>query len=195
MKKIHSALVSLVLMLGLSTGAQAANFFDMDPDTNTLAIEPLPVPSGYNFSYGESGLGSNHSVLDYWNFTVDSTASLGSSLTSISLTANGFASFATALETFVTGDGGGWTNIANGISSNLINLTSWVSVLEFTPLSPTPTEYRLVISGNANNLYNYGGNVDLMAPIPEPEIYAMMAAGLGLMGFVARRRQRNGAVA
>ena len=33
------------------------------------------------------------------------------------------------------------------------------------------------------------------APIPEPEIYAMMAAGLGLMGFVARRRQRNGVAA
>jgi hypothetical protein len=33
------------------------------------------------------------------------------------------------------------------------------------------------------------------APIPEPEIYAMMAAGLGLMGFVARRRQRTQAAA
>ncbi|RPJ44675.1 MAG: PEP-CTERM sorting domain-containing protein [Betaproteobacteria bacterium] len=30
-----------------------------------------------------------------------------------------------------------------------------------------------------------------LAPVPEPEIYAMMAAGLGLMGFVARRRQRQ----
>ena len=28
------------------------------------------------------------------------------------------------------------------------------------------------------------------APIPEPETYAMMLAGLGLMGFVARRRKR-----
>ena len=27
------------------------------------------------------------------------------------------------------------------------------------------------------------------APVPEPEIYAMLAAGLGLMGFVARRRK------
>lgn len=28
-----------------------------------------------------------------------------------------------------------------------------------------------------------------ITPIPEPEIYAMLAAGLGLMGFVARRRK------
>jgi len=34
-----------------------------------------------------------------------------------------------------------------------------------------------------------------LAPIPEPEIYAMMLAGLGLMGFVANRRRRGGAVA
>jgi hypothetical protein len=32
-----------------------------------------------------------------------------------------------------------------------------------------------------------------IAPIPEPEIYAMMAAGLGLMGFVARRRKQAAA--
>jgi len=29
-----------------------------------------------------------------------------------------------------------------------------------------------------------------VTPVPEPEIYAMMAAGLGLMGFVARRRKK-----
>ncbi len=29
------------------------------------------------------------------------------------------------------------------------------------------------------------------APVPEPETYAMLLAGLGLMAFVARRRQRN----
>jgi len=31
--------------------------------------------------------------------------------------------------------------------------------------------------------------------VPEPETYAMLLAGLGLMGFVARRRQRNLAAA
>ena len=29
----------------------------------------------------------------------------------------------------------------------------------------------------------------LLAPVPEPEIYALMAAGLGLLGFVARRKK------
>jgi len=33
-----------------------------------------------------------------------------------------------------------------------------------------------------------------MSPVPEPETYAMLLAGLGLMGFVARRRQLNLAV-
>ena len=32
---------------------------------------------------------------------------------------------------------------------------------------------------------------DLPTAVPEPETYAMLLAGLGLMGFVARRRRRN----
>lgn len=38
-------------------------------------------------------------------------------------------------------------------------------------------------------------NIKLHMAEAEPEIYAMLVAGLGLMGFVARRRQRNGAAA
>lgn len=32
---------------------------------------------------------------------------------------------------------------------------------------------------------------DLLLPVPEPETYAMFLAGLGMMGFVARRRARR----
>jgi hypothetical protein len=32
-------------------------------------------------------------------------------------------------------------------------------------------------------------------PIPEPEIYAMMLAGLGVLGFVARLKKRQVAAA
>ena len=42
---------------------------------------------------------------------------------------------------------------------------------------------------------NSGEYIGAANPIPEPEIYAMMAAGLGLMGFVARRRKGQAAPA
>lgn len=38
------------------------------------------------------------------------------------------------------------------------------------------------------------GYAYIFAPVPEPETYAMLIAGLGLMGFVARRRQKKLAV-
>jgi hypothetical protein len=34
-------------------------------------------------------------------------------------------------------------------------------------------------------------NIATLAPVPEPESYAMMLAGLGLMGAVSRRRRKN----
>ena len=34
---------------------------------------------------------------------------------------------------------------------------------------------------------NYVGITDLTTPVPEPETYAMLLAGLGLLGFMARR--------
>jgi hypothetical protein len=38
---------------------------------------------------------------------------------------------------------------------------------------------------------NGGGNLNFAAPIPEPETYALMLAGLGVIGFVARRRKAS----
>ena len=38
-----------------------------------------------------------------------------------------------------------------------------------------------------------GGRLDVLAlaPVPEPETYAMMLSGLGLIGLSARRRMRG----
>jgi hypothetical protein len=42
-------------------------------------------------------------------------------------------------------------------------------------------------------LYTSSSNQDYLVatPVPEPQTYLMLLAGLGLMGFVARRRQRD----
>ena len=64
----------------------------------------------------------------------------------------------------------------------------------------------LTVANNVGNLFvadiwsaqtGNTGPVDVTAggpptSVPEPETYAMLLAGLGLMGFVARRRRRTG---
>jgi len=50
-------------------------------------------------------------------------------------------------------------------------------------------------SGTLGNYTFSGDHQDqlyMMTPVPEPETYAMLLAGLGLMGFVARRRKSRG---
>lgn len=48
-------------------------------------------------------------------------------------------------------------------------------------------EVRFISNGNAFETDNHA--VMLSAPIPEPETYALMLAGLGAVGFMARRRR------
>ena len=41
---------------------------------------------------------------------------------------------------------------------------------------------------NCLAIRSYLDNVSVMAAVPEPESYAMMLLGLGLLGFMARRK-------
>lgn len=44
------------------------------------------------------------------------------------------------------------------------------------------------IPGNAGNGWSHS-SIYTAAPVPEPETYALMLAGLGLVGFAVRRRK------
>ncbi|HZT54606.1 MAG TPA: FxDxF family PEP-CTERM protein [Burkholderiaceae bacterium] len=57
----------------------------------------------------------------------------------------------------------------------------------------TPGNYALVVTGTQSvDAASYAGNLAMVAaPVPEPEAYAMLIAGLGVLGFVARRRRQR----
>ena len=49
----------------------------------------------------------------------------------------------------------------------------------------------LTVIGNTKG-GSYGGTFNLnLAPVPEPETYSMMLAGLGILAFLARRRKQS----
>jgi hypothetical protein len=52
---------------------------------------------------------------------------------------------------------------------------------------------RSVELGSLGRGYVAVDNIMVAAPVPEPETYAMMLAGLGLLGFAARRRKQKAA--
>ena len=76
--------------------------------------------------------------------------------------------------------------------------SSFQNLVPSSPLAAGSYELRITGTSHPLNFMDggYSGYMTLApttAPIPEPETYAMMLAGLGLMGFVARRRKRQAA--
>jgi hypothetical protein len=88
-------------------------------------------------------------------------------------------------------DGGGSINFGgatlNGVAFTQTSADRWSLASTFIP----PGVLTLTIWGSVTDGGSYGGNLNvLMAPVPEPETYAMLLGGLGLLGVVARRRKQ-----
>ena len=73
-----------------------------------------------------------------------------------------------------------------GVPGVLLN--GWGSLLVYTDATSYGSGTALLQDGSQ-------ASISVLTPVPEPETYAMLLAGLGLMGFVARRRQRKLAAA
>jgi hypothetical protein len=76
--------------------------------------------------------------------------------------------------------------VING-NTYTVKITGFQNVVGDGFLQSSATEFHVMEGKRASaDLY---GSVVLAAPVPEPETYAMMLAGLGMLGFFARRRK------
>ncbi len=153
---------------------------------NTFAYGTIgPIGGPALLGIGSGGHTPLGAFTDTWTFTVAGTAPTNN--------------FYVGAEV-VTGNSFGVTFSSVGISGPSIYAPVLFSnTTDFSlPLSLTqfvPGAYTMTVVGNTTvngGFYNAAVNFN-SAPIPEPETYAMMLAGLGLMGLVARRRKQKDA--
>ena len=104
--------------------------------------------------------------------------------------------------TLVTGEAHVFGGLANGDFDTILNLALTPFGQTFFT-SPSPFYTLENFGGNTQTITGAsltssfvasatGAGTELfLAPIPEPETYALMLAGLGAVGFMARRRRRS----
>ena len=120
-------------------------------------------------------------------FTGYDFSSLGTSAVSVFQTGSAFGIFTTGTETSDNSDRTGlgvigFSFVPNGLSKINPGTTSFTQIIR--------TNARNYQAGNFGLLDGIGDNaVGFAAAVPEPETYAMLLAGLGLMGTIARRRK------
>jgi hypothetical protein len=85
--------------------------------------------------------------------------------------------------TSVALDGESW-DITNFTSTNKAKTNFAFGSLEVTGSQP----FQLIVTGVNYENAAYIGTISTIPTVPEPESYAMLLAGLGLMGGIARRR-------
>ena len=84
--------------------------------------------------------------------------------------------------------GGFNTTLLAGVSNNTAQ-HNWQHFSQVVDLGSAPSTHLVFYAGGTSD--SYGGSIDNISvtAVPEPETYAMLLAGLGLMGSIARRRK------
>jgi len=156
------------------------NFTFSDPQTATGVVTGITyqlfgssTPATYSFSGGVGGSWTittpPGSQLAHGSIVGTGTTSLsGSGTAGVSSNANVLANVVADVPAFF---------VAPPPSTLSINMAFTNTGTEFQQLTPT---FFVVNQG--------GGTAEFIAAVPEPQTYLMLVAGLGLMGFVARRR-------
>ena len=182
--KIKSLIAATALALS-SVGAFAITLPDGSA-TNPYGLTPVPGPVGTPFG---AIVEANQSFTDYFTFYLPPNGGVGFSVVSFGLYISSLDLTLSTASLHSNSD----TFIGNGDDSQIGSVNSFSNMLTTgtTPLVATAGNYYLKVTGQTGA--NSGGYLGAMSvtAVPEPESFAMMLAGLGLMGSIALRRNRK----
>ena len=214
------ALLSVAAALGAAGSAQAAvytgswdpTYGGIFPNLGWKASATFDVPAAClgqaDGSYGPTGACAGFSVLsaevDFYNSTVDSNPDTSPVLESFFLNTNviinGIDITGGQLSGLETGffdsfipSGGSLSIAGNGLYSFSLVLFDGnkAQLIYAHPTTTSPTcANPFTPVGGATCGVSATAAVGVFAPVPEPQTYALMLAGLGALGFAARRRRR-----
>lgn len=203
--KLAAGIASTILAAGVTFQAQAVTIITFEGQANTIYNAPI-TRSGFNignvagdeqhfheiasnnFGLTSNGTGVLLNDRDTRIFVVDqfaATFTLGT--VDVATAANNSPAVGITIEGFLN-------NVSTGFVT-LANMGNGFTTLNGAALG---TVDRLVFDGTGGAGGFEIDNLTLNAPaaaVPEPETYAMMLAGLGLLGVAARRRKQKVAAA
>lgn len=155
-----------------------------------LLLTALPAAQAaiqtYNFDgMLESGAFIGQSYSGSFSFDDAGLTSIGTEWLAVSsLSMNIFSTTYTLADAAAPAEAAYFDGSFVGLSySNLVGDPGFSMIAGYSALSEAYIAYDTT-QGNSGT-----GSVSFTTPIPEPDTYAMMLAGLGLLGFMARRRR------
>jgi len=201
-------LKKLVLATGVALAFSGVGY--ADPGSITVT-NPGPLGS---FSINTASFDGTSGVIDKLTFDLSDTVCGGGGCGSIPLTFGGIV----GTPGFIYDPLGNGTAASFGtVGSSIFGFTftgfNSLDIYRFSwdPDTATNSSYGATVadlvgtkitaevSFSDDTFLTYSGTMGIvgpdvaanLTPVPEPEIYAMLAAGLGFMGFVARRRKQQ----
>jgi hypothetical protein len=175
MKK-STSLIAAILFAGAATFGASAMAADMSHAPEAVILLDGAADIGSSFGAGNK----NNTFLDQFTFTVTGASDIDALISSISpAAANGLDITSLALY----GTGG---LVASGVQLQTGKTDLW----SLNALNVGAGSYYLQVGGSAvsGKAGSFGGNLNV-SPVPEPATYGMLLGGLGLLGFMSRRRK------
>ena len=189
MKKITTSLFVALMFAGSSMAAHAAPVNlsggativtqDLTDYSSTVLGKTYTLDAGV-----QAGIGGNF-FNDIYKFTTTGTNDITGLITSLTTSSN---SGLTVTGFELRDDHGIVFHGTQDLTNYSANEQAWGFTSNLHPLAAG--NYFVEVSGYVSSLNggSYSGNLSISA-VPEPETYAMLLAGFGVIGFAVRRRK------